>query len=349
MFYIHQTTCISPQSTYMDVDIETLHEFKDNVLRIIEPAYEGMPSNMLRRMSKIVRIGVGSALPLINVTSPPNGIIIGTGIGGMEESSKFLDQIIEYDEGLLTPGDFVQSTSSATAALIGMLNNNHSYNVTHVHRGLSFENAVIDAAMLLNENPSNSYLVGGADGVSSYNHHIDERGGWHKKEMVSNASLYTANSPGTISGEGSAMFLIDNNASQALARLNAVATLHHTDEGAVKTFIADFLNKNLQPGEKIDLLISGENGDSCLLKYYEACEELVEEPTAVVRFKHMCGEYPTASSFALWLATRFLSKQLTIPAHMIKRSGADTGLKNVLIYNTHKGNQHSCMLISSVD
>ena len=62
----------------------------------------------------------------------------------MEDCIKFLNQIVEYKEGLLTPANFVQSTSNAAAAQIALVTKNHQYNITHVHRGLAFENALMD-------------------------------------------------------------------------------------------------------------------------------------------------------------------------------------------------------------
>jgi hypothetical protein len=160
MLYIHQTSCISPQQTFGDVDIEYLHESVNNQMQIIEPAYKNIPSGVLRRMSRNVKIGIAAALPLLEQTKV-EGIIIGTANGGMEESIKFLNQIVEYNEGLLTPGDFVLSTANAVASQISLMTANKSYNTTHVHRGFSFENALLDAAMLIKENPDQNILVGG--------------------------------------------------------------------------------------------------------------------------------------------------------------------------------------------
>ena len=102
--------------------------------------------NILRRMGKAVRIGVGAALPLLDGSSNPDGILIGSANGGMEDCIKFLNQVMEYDEGRLTPTNFVQSTPNAIAAQIGLATLNKGYNITHVHRGLAFENALLDAS-----------------------------------------------------------------------------------------------------------------------------------------------------------------------------------------------------------
>ncbi|HTL07633.1 MAG TPA: beta-ketoacyl synthase chain length factor, partial [Chitinophagaceae bacterium] len=171
MFYIHLAHCISAQHSFGSVDIEQLQPVVNNKLQVIEPSYQGIPTGVLRRMGRAIRMGVGGALPIIKSSHQPlQGIIIGTADGGMEDCIKFLNQIIDYDEGMLTPTNFVQSTTNAIAAQIGLLSANTSYNTTHVHRGLAFENALIDAAMLLQEHAGAQYLVGGVDEISAYNY-----------------------------------------------------------------------------------------------------------------------------------------------------------------------------------
>ncbi|MES1214383.1 MAG: beta-ketoacyl synthase chain length factor, partial [Bacteroidota bacterium] len=307
MFYIHKTTCISPQQTFANIDIEHLHEPVNNKLQAIEPLYEGVPPGILRRMGKAVRLGVGAAMPIvIQSTKELNGIIIGTPMGGLEDCIKFLNQVIEYNEGMLTPTNFVQSTPNAIAGQLGLLSKNKGYNITHVHRGFSFENAVIDTAMLLNENPANSYLVGSVDEISAYNYNIEYLGGWYKKEIISCKDLYTSGTTASIAGEGAAMFLVNNSSSNAEAELKAIHIFQTEDEEVISGQIKRFLEKYLPSGEKADLLISGENGDSRFLKYYTLFEKSAGDNIPVARFKHMMGEFPAASSMALWLACEIM-------------------------------------------
>ncbi|HTS46053.1 MAG TPA: beta-ketoacyl synthase chain length factor [Puia sp.] len=348
MLYIHQTACISPQKTFPQPDIDQLSESVNNKLFAIEPAYTGIPPGLLRRMGKAVRIGVGAALPLLEGKPAPQGIIIGSANGGMEDCIKFLNQIIEYKEGLLAPGNFVQSTSNAIASQIALMTANRHYNITHVHRGLAFENAVIDSAMLTSENPSAVYLLGGVDEISNYNFNIDFLDGWYKKESVSNKNLYETNSPASIAGEGAVMFLVSGSKTGAIAKLRAIHTIHSGDEKIIAGALKMFLQKELTPGGIIDLYISGENGDNRLGKYYLACEKNIGDNAGIARFKHMSGEYPTASGIACWLACHFLQAP-DLPAHMIKRSSGKKQFKKILIYNNYKGKQHSFMLIEKAD
>lgn len=348
MLYIHQSSCISPQQTFADIDIDQLHDAMNNKLQVIEPSYEGIPTGILRRMGKAIRIGVATALSLLHGNNQVvNGVIIGTANGGMEDCIKFLNQIIDYNEGMLTPTNFVQSTTNAIAAQIGLLTVNKGYNSTHVQRGLAFENALLDAAMLINENAGASYLVGGVDEISSYNYNIDYLDGWYKTAPLSAKDLYTTGTAGSMAGEGAAMFLVNAAKENALAKVVGLQLLHTTDERMVADQLQLFLKKHLPGGKRIDLLLSGEDGDNRLINYYNSCETVLNKQAAVARFKHMTGEYATASAAALWLACNIVTHQ-SIPAHMLKTPGASAAPGTILIYNCHKLRQHSFILIEKV-
>lgn len=335
VMYIHQLNAIWPQTTAGNPGLNTLSVSSNNQLKALDPVYTGIPPGTLRRMGKAVRMGIGAAMPLIN-EHPIDGIIIGTANGGMEDCIKFLNQIIDYDEGLLTPGNFVQSTPNAIAAQMGLLKSNKGYNITHVHRGLAFENALLDAMMTLTEQKDHQYLLGAVDEISAYNYNIDFLDGCFKKESVLSSELYSVLSAGTIAGEGAAMFLVNNNAEQAVAKVNAVQTFHTTEETEVKDRLHQFIQQQIPPDQKTDLLITGENGDDRLLKYYSAAESLFDDYTTVARFKHLCGEFSTASAIALWLSCSLS----TFPPHMISKQGNSSGLQHIIIYNNYRGRQH---------
>lgn len=339
--YIHQHICISPQQTAGEVDLQNTRASEKGKLIAIEPPLKDIPPGMLRRMSKAVRMGMGAGLPLIKENNV-NGIIIGTANGGMEDCIKFLNQIVDYKEGMLTPGNFVQSTPNALAGQLSLATNNHSYNATHVHLGLAFENALIDAKMLLGDNRDTQYLVGAVDEISTYNYNIDYLAGWYD-QTIENSKLYEANLPATIAGEGAAMFLVNNKNAGALAKLGAIKTVHNTVPAKVKEHFSIFLKEHhIAAGNT--LFISGENGDTRLQPFYDSVEILTEGMPAA-RFKHFTGEYPTASSFAVWLACFVLQYQ-HLPEHFYKNALTHTSFNQVIIYNNYQGRQHSFILVS---
>jgi 3-oxoacyl-(acyl-carrier-protein) synthase len=296
-------------------------------------------------MGKAVRLGVGAALSLIEQSGKTDGIIIGTANGGMEDCIKFLNQIIEYDEGMLTPTNFVQSTANAIAGQVGMMLRNTGYNITHVHRGLAFENALLDARMYLTENPGHKLLLGGVDEISAYNFNIDLLAGWFKPEDTSSKEMYTHHSPGSFAGEGSVMFYVDS-----IKRTNSVKVVDQLttttqNPELVKESFHSFLQKNKIHFGPADLYMSGENGDNRLSQFYDSCETLLGSDTPVIRFKHITGEYGTASSMALWIACHILRTQ-DVPLHMQKTAIKKQEFRRILIYNNHKGLQHSFILCS---
>lgn len=315
-------------------------------MNVIEPSYSRIPPGTLRRMGKAVRMGVGAALALMQDGNAWSGIIIGTANGGMDDCIKFLNQIVEYEEGLLTPGSFVQSTANAIASQIGLLTANRKYNATHVQRGLAFEYALMDAGMFISENSSNTFLVGAVDEISSFNYNIDFLAGWFRKKPTSNTELFSTIDEGTLAGEGAVMFSLNGHSQGAKAIIQKIRTSHSEDPEMGRALCQDILADLSNKDETIDLILSGENGDSRLLKYYEACEAVFPSTATVARFKHMSGEFPTVSAFAVWLAVQIISSG-EIPAHMLKKEGERKPFRNILIYNNHKGVQHSCILVSA--
>jgi len=346
MFYIHRSSCISHQPTFNEVDVDELRPSENNLVHAIEPKYEGVPLGQLRRMGRALRMGVGTCMKLLS-SNPANGIIIGTANGGIEDSIMFLNQINEYQEGRLTPTAFVQSTYNAIAGMVSLITANKGYNATHVHRGQAFENVALDAAMLLRENPTHQYLIGGVDEISVKNHRLVSLAGWYRNEPVLNSELYSTTATGTLPGEGAAAFIVNNQAQGATAHLRAMHMVSGTDPQHLTRQLQWFLDKHLAPGQHIDLLLHGENGDSRLLHYYTAAENLMGPHTTIARFKHMFGEFQTVSALALWLCTHIFTTN-HLPAHLVKRAGTTPNLQRILIYNNYQGTQHGIWLVERV-
>lgn len=302
---------------------------------------EGIPVRTLRRMGKAVRMGVGNGLGLLKHNPLPSGIILGTANGGMEDCIKFLNQIIEFKEGTLTPTNFVQSTPNAVSSQLAMSIHNHGYNITHVHRGLAFEMALQDTWMLCGEKPQKTWLVGGLDEISDYNYRIEAHDTAYKPFPVSPTNFFGRVSPGSTAGEGSAMFLVNG---QNPEPGEAEITWIHTETGTGESGWREVEKFYHRSGSLPDLLISGENGDSRLKNLYSKAEIFMPEGAGISRFKHCCGEFPTASAMALHLASTIL-KHGNIPEALVKKPILRKAT-SILIYNTYKGEQHGWIMIS---
>lgn len=342
--YIHQYTAISPQQSFENINLEIVQPSIAGRLSAIEPVLKEVPPAMLRRMSKAVRMGIGSGLPLMKDRSV-DGIVIGTANGGMEDCIKFLNQIVDYEEGLLTPGSFVQSTPNAIAGQLSLITKNRNYNATHVHKGLAFENALTDVQMLISDNPGTTYIMGGVDEISTYNYNIDYLAGWYNKTL-NNETLYNAAKPATIAGEGAAMFLINDDKDKAVAKLEAIEVFQTRNAAEVKARFEKFIQNRVTSEADDTLFITGENGDIRHLPFYEKCAAVLNTHTPIVRYKHFTGEYPTASSFGVWLACYALQLQ-QLPDHFYKTSKRAGSIRNIILYNQYQSVQHSFIFVTN--
>ena len=114
------------------------------------------------------------------------------------------------------------------------------------------------------------------------------------------------------------MVWMNNQQADASAKLDAVKTIHAWDPAIVLKTMRKFLDDNLLPDELPDLLLTGENGDETLDPFYDIVESNFAASVPVARYKHFCGEYCTASSFACWLSIQILQNGI-IPTMLIKK------------------------------
>ena len=342
--YIRSASAISPQHTFGDVPfLEQAVIYETSRLKVIEPDYkEFIDPKLIRRMSKVIKMGVSAAKDCLNRAGVemPDAIITGTAYGCVEDTGVFLTRIIEQEEEMLPPTAFIQSTHNTVAAQIALMLKCHAYNNTFVHKSFSFESALLDASMLFAEGEANTILVGGVDEVTDISFAVFNRFGIYKKGPFKNTSLFEGKSKATISGEGTAFFMLSNQPSAVdIACLSALGTFYKPIDAEEE--IAGFLNDNGIDLGNIDLVISGKNGHDETDAVLEKLEEGIFKNNSVVNYKHLCGEYPVASSFALWLATNIIKKGI-VPKTI---GHFDGEVKKILICNQYQNKYWSLMLV----
>ncbi len=350
--YIRSAAAISAQKTFGDVPFLTEPvEYQETRLKAIEPDYKDyIDPKLIRRMSHIIKMGVAAARECLNraQTDMPGAIITGTAYGCLEDTITFLTRMIELEEEMLPPTAFIQSTHNTVAAQIALMLQCHEYNNTFVHKGISFESALLDAIMLLKEGKTDNILVGGTDEMTDASFAILTRLGLYKRWPLSNLALFNTSSNGSIGGEGAAFFLLtDKPNSNNLAELIAIKTFYKpTTIKNTELNINAFLLANSVKIEDIDLVITGRNGNLRNDAVYDALNKLLFAQNAKANYKHLCGEYPTSVSFALWLAANIIKKGV-VPAIVAERDIKSQTPKRILIYNHYQNNYHSLMLVSA--
>jgi len=122
----------------------------------------------LRRLSTILKAGMCIAVTCEkSSTKPIDSIIVGTGLGCLTDTGKFLQNIKNQTGDLLSPTAFIQSTHNTISGQISILLNNKGYNNTHSQNSLSFEMSLIDAMSEFSEGKE-AVLVGGIDEVHPF-------------------------------------------------------------------------------------------------------------------------------------------------------------------------------------
>jgi 3-oxoacyl-[acyl-carrier-protein] synthase II len=234
---------------------------------------------------------------------------------------------------LLNPTPFINSTHNTIAGAISLAIKCHGYNATFTHRGFSFESALIDAMMIAEDNPGANILAGSFDEITANSYDITRRLGlWEN----------------TIPGEGVAFFMLSGKRQpNSMAQLNALHTFFNPEkEIEVEKEMHNFIKNAGLSMQDIDLVVMGLNGDPLTDSYYKHLTGSVLEGKSVAEFKHLCGEYDTASSFALWLAAQVIHKQ-QVPGWIRTNEFKPDKLKNILIYNHLRGVNHSFYLLSA--
>lgn len=348
--YIRSSSCLSPQNTFGNEDFLTdIVEYTGTRLKAIEPDYkEFIDPKQIRRMSHVIKMGVAAAKDCLNKgnTELPGAIITGTALGCIEDTVTFLTRVVEQDEELLPPTAFIQSTHNTVAAQIALMLQCHGYNNTFVHKGISFESALLDAMMLLKEQETDSVLVGGIEEMVDASFKVLTRLGLYKRWPVSNLSLLSTPTSGTIGGEGGVFFLLtDKSSADSLAELTAIKTLYKPQD--IEAGILSFLKENSLNTDDIDLVITGKNGDTRNDEVYHKLEGSIFRKVSLANYKHLCGEYATSSSFALWMAANIVKKGV-IPEVTIEKNQQEPTPKRILVYNHYQNKYHSLMLVSAI-
>ncbi len=350
--YIRATAAISPQETFGQLPfLAKPVAYTGTVLKAIEPDYKDIiEPKLMRRMSRIIRMGVAVASECLKEAGEkkPGAIVTGTTYGCLEDTGIFLSRIMEQNEEMLSPTAFIQSTHNTVGAQIALMLQCHQYNNTFSHNGFSFESALLDAMMLLRENEATNVLACSVDEITDISYAILSRFGLYKRISVSNLELFTSNSKGTIAGEGAACFLLVNQpAENDYAKLDALTTFYKpNDVKEIADRISTFLSDQSIDINDIDLIISGKNGEEKNDVVYDRLKNTIFSNVESINYKHLCGEYPTSSSFALWLAANII-KSGNVPSTTGCKVSEKNKLKRILIYTNYQSIYHSLLLISA--
>ena len=346
--YINSAACISVQDTLNDNFLNHLKsENTVLVLKAIEPNYkEFIPPAMSRRMSKTVKMSSVASKKALQEAGieKPDAIIVGTGMGCSQDSEKFLKNVIDNDEEFLTPTFFIQSTHNTVAGQIALGLQCHGYNFTYVNCSSSLEFSMLDAKLQILDGEADNVLVGSTDEQTERTMELYKLTNAIKKEENLPVDYLNSKSEGVIWGEGSSFFVLGKEKTEnSYAKLKDIKIINSLELNETQQFIEDFLVKNKLKNEELDAVIFGFSGDSASDVYYKNASELFPN-SSLLYYKHLSGEYNTASGFSTFMACKILKNQ-EIPEVMKINDVKRENIQNILLYNHLGGKDHSLVLL----
>ena len=353
-YYIQGMGNISPQRTFdNDEFLPEISEYHENVLTAVTPDFKNYINPIqLRRMSRMFKIGLSAAKICAQDAKldMPDGIITASGYGCIGDTSRFLLEVIGNVEKQLTPTLFMQSTYNSISGGIAMAMKCNNYNTTYVHRGFAFETALQDAMMQITDHPAKRILLGGFDETNEGQFKICIRTGYHRKEPINSLSLFQIEGQGTLQGEGAAFFVVGGEKTEhsyaAISGLQMVYAPKNEDD--LITPIRQLLSAAGLDMKDIDVVINGIGGDTLHDQLSNRVMNSAFDQTQQVVFKHLSGDYCTASSFGMWLGVQMLRFQAVPDAVKANQLCDGKPLKNILLLNHFRGKNYGIVLLSAI-
>lgn len=282
-----------------------------------------------RRMSVIIKRAIATSLFALEDggIEMPEAIISGTGLGCVADTEYFLEDMIRQDERYVHPAHFIHSTHNTFSSQIAIRLGCHQYNNTHIHLGTSFDSALHDAWLLIQNGLIRSALTGGFDEMTETCFSMTRRLGCWRHAFA---------------GEGATSFaLATENNGKAYARIVSMECFYRHPDW--KQRLASFLEAEGLTLDDIDFVVSGRNGDPLNDTPYErlGCHE------KEVGYKSLCGEYFTSSAYGLYVAAHLLRAN-QIPAHLSLGGKAYEGpIRRILFVNHWLSKDFTFILLES--
>lgn len=350
--YIKGIGNISPQNTIdSSIFLNEIVSHDTDFVSCIEPNYkEFINPIQLRRMSKLIKMGISASKICLKDAGieNPGAIITGTGLGLVGDTEKFLNQMLDNNEEFLAPTAFIQSTHNTISGQVAIALKCFNYNNTYSHRGFSFESALLDGMLLIKDKDAENVLIGGFDEITPEHHSIIKKTRWVKNETIKSLELLDHKTQGTIVGESVTFFSLTGKKDEnTYARIKNIKTIYKPESNEeIELKIGQFLAENSLTKDDIDLVVLGLNGNIDTDDvYYHLADNYFN--TNYAYFKHLCGDYHTAGSFALWFAANTIKHQ-RVPeiTRFRKENFTEKPIKNVLVYNHFREVDHSIFLLT---
>ena len=318
---------------FIDEITNDFQPLENSITKAISPILKDIISPaMSRRMASGVKMGIYSSLKALDEAKiqQTDAIITGTAMGCLVDSEKFLTNIIQNNEAFLTPTAFIQSTHNTVGSQIALHLGCNAYNFTYSNGFNSFENALLDGFLQVENNELNNALVGGIDEVGERFYEL--------KQLINKTESFE-NQEVKCSEGAHFFFFLDKKSTTSYAKIIDVSIQNEYDEEDLFSEILKFIQLNDINLSEIDAIISG-------IDDLQLIDEINSSIT-IFTYKDFIGEFGTSSAFGLTLGCEILKNQ-TFPKEFLANENQPDKLRNVLLVNGYKGRDLSLTLLQSI-
>ncbi|WP_343635282.1 beta-ketoacyl synthase chain length factor [Fluviicola sp.] len=281
MYFIQHIESITHQDSFQKDNIWNELKPLEAENALISPDYKNyIPAAALRRLSTILRMGIAASKACQEkVPNEFDAISVGTALGCLTDTEKFLVTINTVSGDVLSPTAFIQSTHNTISGQISLDLKNHAYNMTHTQNALSFEVALKDGLLCVDEG-KNSVLVGAADEAIPFLERLRE-------SLIQTALPFTT---------GATFLVVSGEKGNSTAAIEACEVYFAAENP--KELVNQFLAANPCSLDSIDLIL-------------EAGSDFKSAAKNHVSFTDYSGFYQSASAFAVHMANDWLLQNST--------------------------------------
>jgi 3-oxoacyl-[acyl-carrier-protein] synthase-1/3-oxoacyl-[acyl-carrier-protein] synthase II len=278
--------------------------------QFIEPAKR----RKLSRIQQMVLVAARKSFNCAAAAVAPEKICvaIGTGLGSLNDTAAFVENMILKEERAPRPIFFTSSVHNSLAAQIAIELNFSGLNSTPVQREISFETALWQGTTELALGQADIALLGAADELNQYHLAAGMRWGWWRESSPEIQPFAGAlkNRERPLPGEGGAVVTLGRaeNAVSPLAFVSAIriGRSENQNAGAEARWILRTLERDGIAAGDVDLLLTGANGSAKPDDFYRAVagalSRLAGRNIACGAYKHACGEHHSAPAFGFLTA-----------------------------------------------
>lgn len=307
---------------------------KNQFIDAIDPDFKPYFSPIAaRRIDHLLKRAVVTAKEAVQNEDRLQGIIMGSGLGSIEMTEKFLLSMIENSEEFLQPTAFTNSTHNTICALVALTLKCHGYNTTYSHTGMSFDSALLDGVIQIKGGHLNNVLVCANDYTTPRCYTFMQKTGYLKDVVNGQVSL--------------SMLLSDTLDNESICQIVDGEMLRSNNKSDILGAYQALLTRNGIAEEKIKATVvsASRKDDADITDINAMC--LGNKP--MLWYKHIFGENTCASAMGIYVAATCLQKR-TIPSFLYYTGQECTEFPEyILVYNRFNNTDHSIFLLKCLN